>query len=71
MHAAAMPVLDARETTALAIWTQHVALRQPMLLDSVLETDDFQQLSRWTNQYLHDRVVRHKTFADSKRSATL
>ena len=56
-HAAATPVLDARDATALAVWVQHVAVRQPLLLQDLLETDDFQQLSRWTNQYLRDQVV--------------
>jgi hypothetical protein len=56
-HAAATPVLDARDATALAVWVQHVAVRQPLLLHNLLETDDFQQLSRWTNHYLRDQVV--------------
>lgn len=68
--AAATPVLDARDATALAVWVQHVALRQPLLLNNVLETDDFQQLSKWTDQYLHDQVV-CKPPADATRSAVV
>ena len=68
--AAATPLLDARDATALAVWVQHVAVRHPLLLDNVLETNEFQQLSRWTDQYLHDHVV-CKPPVDASRSAVL
>lgn len=58
MSAAAVPLLDAHEATALAIWAQHIATRQPAVLQNALETEDFSQLKHWTNDYLLSRVVR-------------
>lgn len=56
MSAAAVPLLDAHEATALAIWAQHIATRQPAVLQNALETEDFSQLKHWTNEYLLSRV---------------